>query len=473
MKQVDDIFKKGLDMKGLPEAQEGWAGMEQLLRKKRAWYVRLWYMPVALLIIGALFRIISVDESSSSDTTVQPVDNQDAKALNAITISGGSAVSTANETSSEAIVTGNEYARTENSVVMASHQEESGESQMRRSVETSLGNTATASATGPVSSSQAVHAEMSSNAFNTIERSDVSDASNTLTPADQNIERSGISRIAAFEVIEAESITDINDWGKDKFIGCVLTGEPVELNPRQRAIPMTWRWGADFGLIQYRRDFGANPEPWRSEEAALLSSQFNIHTSYGTKHWRLQSGLGLMMLNERTNYVQNITNWRIDSTLRMIDPFYDTTSRGSRVALLAYQVDSLNLGDEQVVNSPNARVNFSYLTLPVSLQYEQSYGRFVAFGELGITYFRLISSSGIYRVPAGSREDEFTTALVSQIAKKDLLLVNGRVGVTYRLTNQVGLSLSYSRSGHSGSMITSHTQQPILNALRLGAEFRF
>jgi hypothetical protein len=221
---------------------------------------------------------------------------------------------------------------------------------------------------------------------------------------------------------------------------------------------------------------------WKNEENINNSLGYGVDFFVGMKNFKLKTGVGILKLKEVNNYTSEEDIWNTTSTLKIVNQNYDTTPRGRPVVLIKEVIDSTHMGTQEVVLNPETEVVFTYFNIPLSLQYEFTRNRLVYFGQVGANYTILKSASGRYNMLEDYYTDSNGTQHVlnnyvdlannSSEISKSMLFLHANAGLRYRITSKVDAWVSYGFSKTTQSMFTNYQQKPSVQSLRFGMQYR-
>jgi opacity protein-like surface antigen len=244
-----------------------------------------------------------------------------------------------------------------------------------------------------------------------------------------------------------------------------------------RKLKTKWQWSvAPFiSTIDYNKKVAVTDiAGYKSQEKTLPSTGYGLYVFARKKRLAVKTGLAVFSLNEITNYTNTIHHWDYNSSYIVENNNYDKTRSGTPIILIREIVDS-TLTTYQETEHPNSEVKFSYLTVPLHVQYEIGKKRWVGFAGFGINLSFLRSSKGIY---ASNFEHNITSEAnlfyedISSRQNISKLLTDGEInaGLKYRLTKNTAFLMGYAYSQSINSMMSTYNQKAILHQIRFGVE---
>ncbi|MCB9245619.1 MAG: outer membrane beta-barrel protein [Flavobacteriales bacterium] len=239
--------------------------------------------------------------------------------------------------------------------------------------------------------------------------------------------------------------------------------------------PNAWAWylAPEVGVTSIQRDLPGNEsDPLKQSEKVLNSSHWGLHLLAKKGHWTFSAGAGNLRVRESHNYTEEQTTWTYDTSVYLVRPYYTETKRGTRVALLERIVDSTSTTSSSVP-CPDCETQFRYLRIPVSLQYEVGKGRLLGFGGLGLNYMRIVSAQGSYAQP-GAGDGSFTVQESVDLSgmRRNLFLWQAEAGLKYRISQKWNVAGSVRIGASNQSIFETYTHRLSLRQAQLGLEYR-
>lgn len=216
--------------------------------------------------------------------------------------------------------------------------------------------------------------------------------------------------------------------------------------------------------------FSGNLESKNREESFQNTWGYGLQLAAKKKHFVFKAGLGYQSIHQTTNYESTRTDYTYDTALRLEKRNYETDGRGKWVALIKQDIDSTAVISKQV-ECPNCAVRFQYLIIPLSMQYEARWKQFTIFGEVGTRASFLTGTSGVFSTygPAGLSTQNLSE---SGDAEKVVLAGTLQAGLKVPVAQRIQLWGSYGISKGINSRIQSYEQKDGFNMLRFGLEYR-
>jgi len=454
---IDELFRSGLDEQGATYSDAHWQAMEQMLEgKKRGFFAmyRVYLISALLLLLLGLGYWLIPGEQSGVDTTKPLTQQTDLKEHTLQEEPQGSTTEAISDTDQEEVT-----------LTDVSAEE----------LQLSLNSTAPTVAAAGVSSidgvlpvaAQSEH-ERGHEQGNEQEPQSVSGPENVVANEDNlHIVRRTFSQL----LLTSRSFGgfDLSEFLKFPLHANEERADPMETKQSKLA----WYVSPYARFDIYDRELGQlSPESQKHNESTLNSWNYGVNFGAGTGNWIFSSGLEYSGLREQTNYQTIIDNWSYDSTLVIRKPDYTETPRGTRVALLGYDIDSTS-SQERFVDCPDCEVKFDYLTIPVKAQYNVGFGRHSVFAEAGIRYSFLLSASGQYSISADGTESNTRIDLSStDLLERSILSAQAALGYKYHLNHRLALTGAVQMSSSLGSMFSNYDHTVRLNGMRVGLEWR-
>lgn len=499
MSNIDDIFKKGLDGKGMEYSDASWAGMEQMLNTKKVGFFARYKL---LLGVGSVLLVSSIAlvylNSLESDTKANtPALVTDSKEPNEhtnevqISVYDNPTKVTDYETSKDPAY--------QKSWTPSDQQEELAGSAKNEGSPSSSGKSSLVQTTRTKDSFA-----VNSSFLDPTDNGFISSAPLTTTmTSDGETELSSdpIVSDATDELLSTAAPSDgIELLVKPNFEE-VISARPTELLNIPYEFTPAGAQKLDFLHSPMKRKFAVFLSPYagyvnyRKNEAlpdfasdfgsnfgkSVTQNSFNYGLKVGVKrgNWMLTSGLGVVSLREKTYYTELEEEYSYIQSPKISDINYTTTPRGTRVALVTQQtIDStLSVSTRQVCEG--CEVSFDYVSVPLNLQYNLGNNRLRYFAEVGVsasfltrargTYATLKNANGHLTVRSSVQLVDLST---SDDVAKMLLYGNAAVGAKFWLTSKWCLWTSYGYGRGLNSMLGSYEQKPTIQNVRVGMEFK-
>ncbi|PCJ63904.1 MAG: hypothetical protein COA58_14835 [Bacteroidetes bacterium] len=473
MSNIDDLFKKGLDGKGLEYSNGHWAGMEQLLSSKKVGFFARYKWAIGtsvFLIVSSVCIYLSTSNSSVTETATTPI--------------------AATEVRSELIHTGDNIENTVSTKVLDSHPSDSE------------GNV-----NSPSNVVEQVVPELKVVSLNpgiTSEKADptpqelVSDNPISYPPSPSEGERRGIELGTANNVtlnvsdavISPEETKIKPDFGeviKSDFM--VLKSFPWSVGTKadglKAFLPMykAPKWSMYVstygGFVNYAKDFNT-PNEYSDEFNNLGKSEtqnsINYGINFGVQHKkiRISTGLGMLSLREKTFYTESSFEYVFTTAPRITNTKYTTTPRGTRVVLIGQvKADSTEVSTSNYICN-GCDVEFNYITVPINVQYTIGKRRLRYFGDVGLNTSFFKDAKGDYAQVVGEQNSQIEVVNLSSTSdvSKILLHANASIGTQYWISPRCNIWSSFGYGLGLNSMFESYEQKATLRNLKVGLEYK-
>jgi cytoskeletal protein RodZ len=488
MSNIDDIFKKGLDGKGMEYSDASWAAMEGMLGGKKVGFIdryKLLLGLVSVLLISSvgLWYFINQNKANTVNTPSVVDYNEDNTAINKTPGYMDTAEST-------------DY---ESSKVLAT--EESGTPLVNKEVTIAaaqtniprIGKTVDIEESGRIDYSKGMISDNPTAGVTTLDPTD--NGFRNYEPL--TVSAAGSTRTTSIDVTsskEAETLVKPNfqDVILTNVIGMNEFGYEVSANGASELdfLKNTTKkkfsfYGSPYvGYVNYTKNT-VLPENASDEQGNLGKSNtanaYNYGLNIGVKkgNWMLSSGLAMLSLREKTYYTESQEEYTYINAPRISNAEYTTTPRGTRVALISQEKEDSTLLSSTNQICEGCEVSFNYISVPLNLQYNFGKKRLRYFVEAGISASFLINAKGTYALLKNANKDitvlpttEIVDLSTSEDVAKMLLQTNAAVGAKYWLTPRWNLWTSYGYGMGLNSMLGSYEQKPTIQNVRVGVEFK-
>ncbi len=490
MSNIDDIFKKGLDGKGMEYSDASWAAMEGMLGGKKVGFIARYKL---LLSLGSVLLICSVglwcflnqNKANTVNTPSVVAYNEENTAINKtpgymdtaeITDYESSKVLAIEESSTPLVSKEITIVSPLVSVPRTHKTADIQETRIVR-VDDSKGKSSDNTTAGITA------IDATDNGFRNYEPLTASTAGNTQTTS-----------IGVTSSSEAETLvkSDFQDAISTNRIGINGFGYEVSANGASELdfLKNTTKkkfsfYGSPYvGYVNYTKNT-VLPENASDEQNNLGKSNtenaYNYGLNVGVKkgNWMLSSGLAMLSLREKTYYTESQEEYTYINAPRISNAEYTTTPRGTRVALISQEKEDSTLLSSTNQICEGCEVSFNYFSVPLNLQYNLGKKRLRYFVEAGISASFLINAKGTYALLKNANKDitvlpttEIVDLSTSEDVAKMLLQTNAAVGAKYWLTPRWNLWTSYGYGMGLNSMLGSYEQKPTIQNLRVGVEFK-
>lgn len=447
MNKLDNIFKKGLDGKGLKYSDKHWKQLQQQLNKDQKSRKGLfWILPIGFLFIvlglyfgNKLFQTNANNQTLAIEIENQPIETQEYSNPNFTEQT--TEISFSETETQDFIQQKREVAiyKKQNGLKAHSNSREGKQEASKTSI--------TASGIG------------SKNAV-------------------QNKNKSQENSIEHQKVLDFKEVYHLNT----RTFGLLLLDSLIEpipfaVNTPLRKLKSKWYRSVNpfISMIQYNKKVDVTDQSgYKTQEITRQSGGYGIYLFARKKRFAFKTGLASFDLKEVTNYTNTIHHWDYSSTYIVENDNYGKTRLGTPIILIREIVDS-TLTTYQETAHPNSEVKFSYLTVPVQVQYEFGRKRWACFTGLGFNFSFLRSASGIYATDfmhSPSGESQLSYQDISSRKNITQTLVDGEVnaGIKYRVTKNTALLMSYAYTQSINSMMSTYSQQVMLHQMRFGVE---
>ncbi len=499
MSNIDDIFKKGLDGKGMEYSDASWAGMEQMLNTKKvgffARYKLLLGVGSVLLVSSiALVYLNSLESDTKANTPAIVADSADPNVHTGeveISVYDNPTKVTDYKTSKDPTY--------QKSWTPSDQQEELATSAKNEDTPYSRGKSSLVKTT-PIKDSSAVNRSF----LDPTDNGFISSAPLTTTmTSDGETELSSAPSVsdATDELLSTLAPSDgIELLVKPKFQE-VISARPTELLNIPYEFTPAGAQKLDFlqtpkkkkfavflspyaGYVNYRKnealpDFASDFESNLGKSVTQNSFNYGLNVGVKRGNWMLTSGLGIVSLREKTYYTESEEEDSYIQSPKISDINYTTTPRGTRVALVTQQtIDStLSVTTRQVCEG--CEVSFDYVSVLLNLQYNLGKRRLRYFAEVGVSASFLTSARGTYATLKNANGHltvlpsvQLVDLSTSDDVAKMLLYGNAAVGAKFWLTSKWCLWTSYGYGRGLNSMLGSYEQKPTIQNVRVGMEFK-
>lgn len=213
--------------------------------------------------------------------------------------------------------------------------------------------------------------------------------------------------------------------------------------------------------------------PYESWESVISPA---LQLSVRKNHVVITTGIQQLPLRIYTRYPMVSGTTTYDTSRVMVNKNYTQTPRGTRVALLSQRVDSTTTVQTNT-ECRDCQVKINYLNVPVLMGYSVGRNRLKVQLNAGIQLNLLSTSSGLYALnDATVQLDGKTVLKKADLASEDVLRkVNVStgygLGVNYSLHHRVTLNVQYFQWGSRQPIFLSEKQTLITRQLALGLNY--
>lgn len=505
MSNIDDIFKKGLDGKGMEYSDASWAGMEQMLDTKQIGFFARYKLLLgfgSLLLIGSIallcYKSLSPDTTVNTPTVLAEMPSETTTVKEEMAMNNRGIMISENPTSTN-------HANIPSEIPFI-HNEQREISAIQRDVVSTDGNQDSKQISKTVSSSTNNKKFLDSQDFSFNAAS--TGKENSVMTSNPNLINFGKDQSLRNIQVAAVAITpNINDFNStlkttetqdfEQLVDLkskIVTVFPYEVGasglntlaslPNPKAKNISLYISPYVGYINYFKN-AVVPKTTYDRENNLGKSNAEASYNYGLNigfkrgKWMLSSGIGMLHLKEKTYYTETNDAYTYVTAPRISNSAYTTTPRGTRVALITQEnIDSTLVSTTDQV-CEGCDVSFNYISVPLNLQYNFGKDRLRYFVEAGLSASFLQKAKGNYAIPAIIPNDSVflpNTPIVSlangEEVSKMLLQANAAIGVKFWLSPKWNLWTSYGYGMGLNSMLSIYEQKPTIQNLRVGVEFK-
>lgn len=209
-----------------------------------------------------------------------------------------------------------------------------------------------------------------------------------------------------------------------------------------------------------------------NQKDAMSAMNYGLSLKVKKGKWSIGTAILLTSLNERTNFTQATTSYQYQTAYRLVDSDFSTTSRGTRVILIEEViVDSTVVTDENVI-CKDCQNELTYLEIPLFARYDVNLSRLTLFGEVGGSLAFLRKNSGDFALLS----EQGKTIEVRQTNDGDLRsmipFVSLNAGVAYQISARISAWSSIGIRTSNQSAFVGFEQQTSLSSFRLGLQYR-
>lgn len=499
MSNIDELFKKGLDGKGMEYSNASWASMEQMLNTEKvgffARYKLLLGLSSVLLISSVSLFYLHNEETSANtpalETNYVATKTFEPKPENDIELASSSIQSDKAQETKEEVQVQSVTAETKVNTVSKAQSL------------TTLGSTARKSGNNSSTTSTDTYKNPTDNGFRTTEpifSTGVSEQSggdngiNILTS--EKLE----DNVNDFHLVEFPSISESEILTKPNF-GASILAEGISLSEFEYSESAKFPSKVDFLPDLKKKNFSLFVSPYAGhvmyannaklpvniidEERNLGNSTttnwYNYGLNIGVKKggWMLSSGIGFLSLRQNTFYTQSTKEYVYTIVPRISNANFTTTPRGTRVALITQTIVDSSLITIVEPNCSRCEVAFNYVAVPLNVQYNFGKSRLRYFAEAGMTASFLQNATGVYATlkhpysnVAALPSVQLVELSTSEDVSKILLQANTAVGAKFWVAPRWNIWSSYGYGMSLNSMLGSYDQKPTIQNVRVGVEFK-
>ncbi len=447
---IDEFFKNNLDEKGLDYTEDRWVAMENLLNQKKSglFFSKKWYyaaMAFLFVLMGTLLLLndlFNKNENVPFTEKYKPQATTDAKSYGIIRIEKH-ATATLESSSSEK--------RSESSDVRGGI-EKTNKASADDAIEINAGPDANSGFGG--------QAEV----VNVPETLEGPVSEETFVPEMQNsVLVTRITRVHIPEILsknESQPENNIPGIHPNKFRLPLFKPE-MFVNPYINY--GQFKQVAEKALTDWKKNY----------EDPVSYKGFGLDVRMEKNNFSLVSGLGALQLTEQTNYISQMNRFTFDTSYHLIDRNFYKLPDGKYAALLERQVDTTSVTTKDTVFCKDCLTKFTYLTIPLAVQYGYEAGKIVCFGEMGFNFAFIRKVQGLYsnRSLGTDENNPETGRVLKEDLSKALVQFKAAAGIRYRFAPSVSLNTRIEYHRALNSMMIDYTQKPSLVGIRVGMEW--
>lgn len=230
--------------------------------------------------------------------------------------------------------------------------------------------------------------------------------------------------------------------------------------------------GSYMGAYDYQR---SKPQGTQANKEQMQNAyRYGINGAAYKNNWKINLGLGATQMREQNTYVAQEYSYTYDTSYALVDRNFDQTPTGRNRALIAQKVEVSSVDSTEYAICESCKTTFSYIDIPLSVQYQFGKSRMKFIGEIGGGLSILTRANGYYTLAHTLGENG--SYEVGPVEKTDLnrVLYNGNaaLGLSYRINSKLTMYSSYGMRWYQTSMTKNYEQVPILRGIRIGVELR-
>jgi hypothetical protein len=211
-------------------------------------------------------------------------------------------------------------------------------------------------------------------------------------------------------------------------------------------------------------------------EVPLSVMEYGLYGGVQSGKWLINIGVSKTYFQEQTNYESYQYNYTHDTSYTLVSSNFGTTAGGKNLGLLKRTIESTVYDSISKIDCLDCLAKFSYINVPISVQYEVTKTGFKYFGEFGFVSSFLNDQSGLYTLSATSSELGTyyqVGSLTSDKVQKVLLQASAQVGLKYECFTRYHLVGSYRYQIAFNSMMKDYNQKLKTHGVLLGLEYSF
>jgi hypothetical protein len=449
-KDIDQFFQDKFTDLGQPDPTNDWSAMESMLDGDKSGAVlfkKRYVVVIALLFLlsAGFFFTRNKEESQTlvdSNRSEIPLNNQ---------------INTASEKTIKAINT-----IAESNTVLAEHNNSSSKNEAISENELAVNDDNTEGLGSEIESNPPHHAEA------------IPEQNNIASPSLIDLDTSGIDLIKRPNFkLDLNPLEIVSNYFLNGVIwkeAIVPTFDEFFINRNAKT-----KFGVSpyIGMVNYSKE--------KPKQSGSLSETTQPSMSYGVQayakrgKWNLRLGINYLQLEEKINFQEESYNTSYDTSIVLVTRNFETTEHGKTTALVKKVIVGTSDTTVQTV-CLNCQTRFSYIEIPVALQYEWGKSRLKYFAEAGFGVSFLKKADGFYSTELIST-DKGNEYIVKEITNADmnkrLWSTNARLGLKYKLYSNLGVYGSYGYKYYHTSAMKSYNQRPSLEVVEFGLEINF
>ena len=457
MKKIDEIFKDGLDKNGLEFSENYWNQMESILDKdpilkKKRKVGMLWVLAMLIGLGGLGYSIYSI-QGNQKNSIAQNDQGSDIKVSRIVQERASSEEELISDIQIE------EKASYENKV---------------NAIEEEIAQSPNKSMVQAFNRKQNVHENKQDQLnINTEKETNTEMVENLNFLTSRKDELSSSERVSP---LDFSQVTKIDGIGIKPLETNQIPSYLVPINLQNKVLKYHKFWS--FYLLPVL-ELVNNKEPiynglesdQKSKERMENTLSYGLHLAAKKGNLAFKLGINLNEFASISNYTKEIDEYAFSSRRILVNRNFKSDGNGGFIALVENRIDSTFTGTRTEVECKDCKTKASYVSIPLSVQYELKQKRFTYFGELGFTASFLNSQKGNYITVEGNQV--FIKDLSnSNELNKVVYSADARIGIKYPVLRNVNLWGSYGYNFGLSSMTKTYTQKVNSNRTQIGLEFK-
>lgn len=446
MKNIDDIFKNNLDNHGLSYNEAHWEDMEELLDKEPKKKPLLYWRYLVAFFLGIGVCLIAVLLVPTKKTNQVGVNNSKAK----IILTDKQEKQVDSLTKNKSIINSNEANQKEPFVSVNSAQMIGTRTTPLSKI---LNEPSYFSPGNPISNNSQINSVVENNSIQTLEE------------AIPNVLDLKLWQLNLKKNFEAEASMAIHCSSCKLKPIAKQTLVTDSIKPKQQ-----WSYFMSFTTQYDRYERENNNNALKKDEQTLNRLGYNISIAFREQHWGFRTGIGLLRLAENTNYRSVNSSYSVDTVYRMVNPNFGVSPTGNTVALIKRQLDTTTT-QWTTVKSPNAKVQFSYIKVPMIASFAWGNKGVRLYFDAGLSAAIRVKNSGTYTQYENGHYS-LTNLKANNITNPVLFQTYTAIGVSVKLTKYLNITNSYGVSKGLNSMMKGYVQKPNTKFINFGLELK-